>query len=359
MTASVAWRALRWFWVAVAVVVIGGVATLMVLGPPAPRHVAEKPAVIPPPHVEPHAESPAVAAVPPAGTPTGVPTGLPAGRRLPGSPIPPPQAALLEPLAPQSPSRLPRIGPDQATPRQVYAGGFDPKDPHAKVGMILAGIGLSDTDSLDAIQQLPAGITLAVSPYAMHPEPLLEQARARGHELLISIPMEPQGYPLNDEGPQALLTRAPLSVNGQRLLWTLSRIAGYAGATGALDGLRGERFAATREQLGQMEDQLALRGLFYIDPRPGQPPPTRVSGRSVDLIIDEPAVGFEIEAKLTTLTQLALNRGSAIGLAGIPRPVTVDRLLAWTNQLASHGVVLVPASALILDAAPARVEAKP
>jgi polysaccharide deacetylase 2 family uncharacterized protein YibQ len=266
---------------------------------------------------------------------------------------------LLEPLAPQSPSRLPRIGPDHTTARQVYAGGFDPKDPHAKVGMIVAGIGLSDSDSLDAIRELPAGITFAVSPYATHPEPLLEQARAHGHELLISIPMEPQGYPLNDEGPQALLTGAQISVNAQRLLWTLSRITGYAGATGALDGLRGERFAATHEQLAQMEDQLALRGLFYIDPRPGQPPPTRVAGRSVDLIIDEPAVGFEIEAKLTSLTQMALNRGSAIGLAGIPRPVTVDRLLAWANQLASHGVVLVPASALILEAPPARIEPKP
>jgi polysaccharide deacetylase 2 family uncharacterized protein YibQ len=278
---------------------------------------------------------------------------------MPGAAIPPPQAALLEPLAAQSASRLPRIGPDQATAMAVYAGGVDPKDTRVKVGLIVSGVGLSDSDSLDAIRELPAGITLAVSPYAIHPEPLLEQARARGHELLISIPMEPQGYPLNDEGPQALLTGAEISVNGQRLLWTLSRIAGYAGATGALDGLRGERFASTREQLAQMEDQLALRGLFYIDPRPGQPPPSRVAGRTVDLIIDEPAVGFEIEAKLASLTQMALDRGSALGLAGIPRPVTVARLAAWSNQLASHGVVLVPASALVHDAAAVRVEAKP
>jgi polysaccharide deacetylase 2 family uncharacterized protein YibQ len=279
--------------------------------------------------------------------------------KSPGSPILPPQMALLEPLSPQSPSRLPRIGPDGMTPMAAYAGGFAPNDPRPKVGIILSGIGLSDSDSEDAIRLLPAGVTLAVSPYALHPETLLDQARAAGHELLLSIPMEPQGYPLNDEGPQELLTGAALGVNAQRLLWALSRITGYAGTTGALDGMRGERFGSITDQLGQMQDQLAARGLFYIDPRPGQPPPARVRGRGIDLVIDEPAVGFEIEAKLATLVKLAIDRGSALGLAGLPRPVTVNRLAAWATQIAAQGVVLVPASALVHDLPLPRVEAKP
>jgi polysaccharide deacetylase 2 family uncharacterized protein YibQ len=108
-----------------------------------------------------------------------------------------------------------------------------------------------------------------------------------------------------------------------------------------------------------MQDQLAARGLFYIDPRPGQPPPARVRGRGIDLVIDEPAVGFEIEAKLATLVKLAIDRGSALGLAGLPRPVTVNRLAAWATQIAAQGVVLVPASALVHDLPLPRVEAKP
>ena len=78
------------------------------------------------------------------------------------------------------------------------------------------------------------GVTLAISPYAANPDQLLTAARAAEHEYLLSIPMEPQGFPLNDPGPQALMTTLPPEENRQRLDWALSRIAGYVGATGAL-----------------------------------------------------------------------------------------------------------------------------
>ncbi len=266
-------------------------------------------------------------------------------------PIAAPDPALLEPADFAASALLPRIGPNGRLPMRVYAAhvpnpGVANPGTAPRVAILLAGIGLSETDSADAIEHLPAAVSLAVSPYASHAEPLLAAARAHGHEFLISIPMEPQGYPLNDEGPEALLTSAPPALNMRRLEWTLSRIAGYAGATGALDGMRGERFAASQAMLGQVEDVLAHRGLFYIDPRAGRPL-RRVPGRGVDLIIDEPGVRPEIEAKLAALERLAHDHGSALGLAGLPRPVTVERLAAWAATLAARGVALVPVSALV------------
>jgi polysaccharide deacetylase 2 family uncharacterized protein YibQ len=95
---------------------------------------------------------------------------------------------------------------------------------------------------------------------------------------------------------------------------------------------------------------------MYVDPRvdgalppppPGTPPAPR---RAVDVVIDEPAVRTEIEAKLERLEQLARDRGSALGLASAPVPVTVERLAAWTALLAQRGVVLVPVTALVVPA---------
>ncbi|MBV8616074.1 MAG: divergent polysaccharide deacetylase family protein, partial [Acetobacteraceae bacterium] len=40
-------------------------------------------------------------------------------------------------------------------------------------------------------------------------------------------------------------------------------------------------------------------------------------------------------------------RGSALGLAGAVRPVTVERVAAWTSQLAAQGIALAPVSALV------------
>jgi polysaccharide deacetylase 2 family uncharacterized protein YibQ len=306
-----------------------------VAAPTPPLHEAEARAPQPTPLV---ASSPAT---PPAPDP------VVGSANRPGVPIPGPIAALLEPSPGLGGAGLPRTAPGQKPPMQAYAGGFDPLDHRPRIALLLTGIGLSDPDSEDAIRQLPAGVTLGISPYASRPEPLLEKARARGHEMLISIPMEARGYPMNDEGPHALLTGATSADNRERLDWTLSRIAGYAGATGALDGMRGERFAASGEQMLQVLDELAGRGLYYIDPRPGEKAPLHIRGRSVDLLVDEPPVGVEIEAKLAQLERIARDKGQALGLAGMPRPVTLERIAGWAGQLESHGFALVPVSALM------------
>ena len=152
------------------------------------------------------ASQPAAAAPPQAPPPEARPGSAP---RAPGAAIIGPQEALTEP-APDFPgSRLPRTGraADGATilPMQVYAAGYDPHDTRPRVALLLAGMGLSAAGSGDAVTQLPPGVSLAYSPYAVSPD--LDQARTHGHELLVSIPMEPAGYPLEDEGPARLAGR--------------------------------------------------------------------------------------------------------------------------------------------------------
>ena len=67
----------------------------------------------------------------------------------------------------------------------------------------------------------------------------------------------------------------------------------------------------------------------------------------MDLVIDEPADAPAIDAKLATLTRIAQETGSALGLAGAVRPVTIERIAAWANELAAQGVALAPVSALV------------
>ena len=51
------------------------------------------------------------------------------------------------------------------------------------------------------------------------PERCWTQRALAEHEFLISMPMEPQGYPLNDAGDRALLTGAPAGAE-PRSGWT-------------------------------------------------------------------------------------------------------------------------------------------
>ncbi|MBK1662809.1 divergent polysaccharide deacetylase family protein, partial [Paracraurococcus ruber] len=215
-------------------------------------------------------------------------------------------------------------------------------------GAAEVGLGMNAAVTEEAIRRLPGAVALAFSPYAPRPDLLLDQARTRGMELLVALPLEPTGYPLNNPGDRALLTGLSPSENGDRLLWVLSRFTGYVGAIGALGPMRGERYAMLTEGLTSLQAALHARGLLYVDPRPGAVrAPDRAWGRGVDLVVDEPATRSEIERKLASLEALARERGSALGYAGEASPVLVERIAAWANGVETRGVVLAPLTALI------------
>jgi polysaccharide deacetylase 2 family uncharacterized protein YibQ len=316
------WRGLVLFWAGLLFLAAVGAVVLQVLGPP------------PAPPV-PH-------------QPTPPPEPAPAPRPTPDGRIAAPDPALLEPAKAFPPAMLPRVAADGRLARAVYARPFDAADKRPRIGLVVTGLGMSDADSRNAIETLPGPITLAFSPYANAPDPLADVARAKGHETLISIPMEPQGYPLNDAGSRSLLTGAEPAKNRQNLEWALSRIQGYVGATGGFEGMRGERFADQTVSFRQVLEELGRRGLLYIDPRPGRglPPSATLPARDVDILVDDPPARAEIEAKLAALERLAREKGSALGLAGPLRPVTVERIAAWARGLDEKGIALAPVSAL-------------
>lgn len=341
------WRGLGAFWLAVVVLLGGGAAWLQMLGPSsAPmRAQAARPQV-------------AAAAAPAAAT-APVPPPLVIqrhdavaadrpGRDTPG-PVADPDPALLEPTPGAASDMLPRIAEDGRRPMQAYAAGFDRSSRRPRIGVVLAGIGLNQDDSTKAIEDLPGGITLAVSPYATRLPKLLSTARLAGHEFLLSIPMEPQGFPANDPGPRALMTGVSPAENLDRLRWLLARAAGYVGVTNGLGSLRGERLAGVAAQMDPLWAELARRGLLYVDARPagsgGVAVEPLVWSRDVDLVVDEPV--DDIDVKLAQLEQIAHDRGDALGLAGAPSPVTVRHLVAWANGLLGRGLALAPVSALV------------
>lgn len=262
-----------------------------------------------------------------------------------------PDPALLEPSRAFPTAGLPRIGADGRLPRVVYRRPAGPSGARPRIALLLAGLGLAAADSRTAIDRLPGVVSLAFSAYTPNPEALLEAARSRGHELLASIPMEASGFPWNDAGPRSLLTGSPPAANRENLEWAMSRLQGYVGMTGASDGLRGERFAGQSSSFRIVLDEAVRRGLLYIDPRPGAPAPPG-AGRTVDVVIDDPATRADIEAKLIMLERLARDHGSALGLAGPLRPATIERLVAWMQDVEKRGYELVPVSALTTEPAP-------
>jgi len=241
---------------------------------------------------------------------------------------------------------------DGLKPFTVYAADAD-RAKAAKlptVSIVIGGLGVGAAKTTDAIMKLPPAVTLAFTPYGADPMKLAEQARAKRHEILLQIPMEPYDYPDNDPGPQTLLASLGPEENLDRLFWHLGRLQGYAGITNFM----GARFIATDAAMTPIIREAAKRGLSYFDDgsAPRSVAPALAGSQAMpfakgDIAIDAVPTSAEIDRALAKLEALAKDRGFAVGTASA-LPISIERIAAWIKTLDAHGVMLVPLTTTML-----------
>jgi uncharacterized protein len=235
---------------------------------------------------------------------------------------------------------LPIVGADGRTPAQAYARPFAANG-KARVALIIGGLGLNATTTREAINGLPADVTLSFVPYADGLQGWIDQARAAGHEVLLETPMEPRDFPQNDPGPYTLMADSAPQETTRRLEWLLSRATGYFGVTNYL----GSKFVASPAAMNVFEGDLRQRGLAFIDDGSAAQVGGGLPRASADRIVDDQLDGPAIQAQLTALETQAARAGQALG-SGFAYPVTLEEAARWTQGLAARNVQLVPASAL-------------
>jgi polysaccharide deacetylase 2 family uncharacterized protein YibQ len=268
---------------------------------------------------------------------------------------PPPRPLAKAPIAkltaPGPKGPLPIVAKDGTTPFQAYRRPFhgDPSKP--RVGVIIGGLGFNAHVTQSAIDDLPANVTLSFVPYADHLQDWINKARARGHEVLIELPMEPFDPAANDTGPQTLLAGASAKDNVAKLENLLSRGAGYFGVS----NYQGAKFAMSSTASAPIAKALKDRGLVFVSNGIGQRAPLGAEAAraglpfvAADRVLDTQRDADSIDDQLQNLESVAQQSGAALG-AGFAFPVTVDQVKTWADGLATRGIQLAPASA-ILDA---------
>jgi polysaccharide deacetylase 2 family uncharacterized protein YibQ len=242
---------------------------------------------------------------------------------------------------------LPRIADDGRTPMQAYAAPA--ADGKFRIAIVVRGLGISAAATKAALDILPPGVTLAFAPYAHDVAGWVAQARARGHEVLLEVPMEPFDFPDSDPGPHTLRAGQGEGPNLDRLTWALTRFTGYAGVT----NLMGQRFLSDSDALSPMLTYLSRHGLYFFDDGNAvQSVAPLVAGQigaplvQSNAAIDTIQTASEIDHRLSDLENSARANGSATGAAFL-YPVSLSRIAAWAKDLKSRGFVLVPVSAIV------------
>nr|WP_254007623.1 divergent polysaccharide deacetylase family protein [Rhizobium sp. L1K21] len=243
--------------------------------------------------------------------------------------------------------KLPIVGPDGLRPFDYYARPWSGAR-GTRIAIVVAGLGISQTGTMRAIEELPEQITLAFAANGNSLSRWAPEARRNGHEILLQVPMEPFNYPQNDPGRGTLVSSKSAATNIANLHAAMGRMTGYTGIMNYLGG----RFLAAGDALQPVMQDIGERGLMFFDDG------TSVQSLSgdyakaydmphafADLVLDEQVDTEAILKKLDELERIAYRKGTAIGVAsGFDE--SLSAIAEWAQEAGGHGIEIVGVSAL-------------
>ncbi|RDJ09742.1 divergent polysaccharide deacetylase family protein [Rhizobium grahamii] len=258
-----------------------------------------------------------------------------------------PNDALLE----ETPfGRLPIVGPDGRRPMDQYARPWSGAQ-GTRIAIVVSGLGLSQTGTQRAIQQLPEEVTLAFAASGNSLQRWMQEARRGGHEILLQVPFEPFDYPANDPGPDTLLTSTSAAKNIENLHRAMGEITNYTG----IMNYQGGRFLSDPNAMEPVMRDIEKRGLLFLDDGTSAQSKTAAIAKGTeapyafaDVQLDKQLDVNAIIQKLDELERVAKRNGQAIGVAAA-FDESIDAIAQWTQEAAMRGIEIVGVAALAND----------
>jgi polysaccharide deacetylase 2 family uncharacterized protein YibQ len=282
-------------------------------------------------------EAGAVAQIPPPPVPL----------RRPGTIPPPVKTAALENWA-GSQFATTEIATKKSAAKTAARTATKPTGKPVRIAILLRGVGRDDRNSGDAVSKLPSAISLAVMPLSGGAPHWARKAREAGHEVIVQLPLEPSDYPINNPGPETLLTAAGPEQNLIKMRTLLGRFEGYTGVTNYLGG----KILQSSEALRPILEDLKAKGLVYVgEGNNSHAVLRRIAGEiglrygGANVVIDAHPTPAAINQALDQLVELARKEGNAIGMAYASR-TTIQQLETWSQSVSAKGITLVPVGAL-------------
>lgn len=227
-------------------------------------------------------------------------------------------------------------------PMRLPAGNGGPR-----IAIVIDDVGYA-SEPIYRLLGATKGITFAVLPYGPHAKELAEEIHSQGAEVMLHLPMQPEGEPGGFSKEGMLLESMDAAALRALVASGLDKVSHAAGVNNHMGSVLTARSDPMRIVMGE----LAVRRLFFLD--------SRTTAKSVayrlareagvpaserDVFLDDLADKQAIVAQLARLETLAVRHGSAIAI-GHPYPETVEALLEWLPGLEDKGLELVPASRL-------------
>ncbi|MCL2761165.1 MAG: divergent polysaccharide deacetylase family protein [Desulfuromonadales bacterium] len=237
----------------------------------------------------------------------------------------------------------PLSGPVSTTQAPYYFGTGK-----GVIALIIDDMG-SDKKSADTLIKIGVPLTFSVIPGLAASRSVAETAKAHNYQVMIHMPMEPQGYPKQRLEKNGLL----LSQDDDEIA---SRVSSYMEevpyAVGANNHM-GSAFTENSEKMEVVLKDLKGKGLFFIDSRttPNSVGYSLAKKMGVktgtrNVFLDNVQNSDAINKQLKEAATIARRKGSAIVICH-PHSTTIKTLQESLPELAKSGITFVRVSQLV------------
>ena len=214
-----------------------------------------------------------------------------------------------------------------------------------RIGLLITGI-VNNSDILQKIESLPGEVSLGYSPYCMDITEHLTKIVAKGHDIYVQTPFEPENYPIDDPGYLGILRAQHNKGNMNRLNTILTKFDMIKGVYSEPS----EKFTSYAEELKPILDEIKKNNLLFLY---GNGVGNKIfddltTEKSIqvlykNILVDQEVNDIAIKARLSELEKIATEKGFVIAYAR-PYPLTLSIILDWINSLDKKGISIAPIS---------------
>lgn len=129
-----------------------------------------------------------------------------------------------------------------------------------RIALVIDDIGY-DPEAARDLAKLPVPVAFGILPHCPFSKEAARLAREGGKEILLHLPMEPQGFPETDPGPGAVFRFMTAEEIAARVGESLESLPGAVGVNNHM----GSSFMEDGERLAVVFRCLKERGLFFLD----------------------------------------------------------------------------------------------
>lgn len=190
-------------------------------------------------------------------------------------------------------------------------------------------------------------ITFSIWPSSSHAHKIAHMARKNGNEIMIHMPMQPQGYPKVHPGKDALLMGMKHDQIVQLVDQAFKNVPGAVG----LNNHMGSRFTEDIYGMKAVMESVKKHKLFFLDSKttpnsicPKACAELRVPLYERNIFLDNVKDISAIEFQLEKAEKIALKHGQSIAI-GHPHPQTLEAIKRWAASK-DKNLFLVPVHSL-------------